>query len=53
MNFFDQLPNELVQIILIKSTTLDNYASVRKTCQRFKILLEDGGYLTDGAYQFS
>ena len=41
MNFFDQLPNELVQIILIKSTTLDNYASVRKTCQRFKILLED------------
>ena len=40
-NPFDQLPDEIVQMILMKSTTLDNYAFVRNTCQRFKNLLED------------
>ena len=40
-NPFDQLPDEIVQMILMKSTTLDNYAFVSNTCQRFKNLLED------------
>ena len=40
-SYFDQLPNEIVEMILMKATTSDTFDSTSNTCRRFKSLLEE------------
>ena len=40
-SYFDQLPDEIVEMILMKPTTSDTFDSISNTCRRFKSLLEE------------
>ena len=39
-SYFDQLPDEIVEMVLMKATTSDTFHSISNTCRRFKSLLE-------------
>lgn len=54
-NYFDKLPDEILEMILMNATALDTFASIINTCKRFKNLIrrEKGGYSSDGTYQIS
>ena len=40
-SYFDQLHDEIVEMILMKATTSDTFDSISNTCRRFKSLLEE------------